>query len=270
MSEATILRDGARLSLVDTGGPGPAIIFQHGLMGDRSQPEELLPAAYPARRLTLECRGHGRSEAGDPARFSIATFADDVAAMAEERGVTRAVVGGVSMGAAIALRLAATRPALVRALVLVRPAWIDGPSPPNLAPNRDVGALLAAHDGAVAKALFMASPTHARLAAEAPDNLSSLMGCFDHPDRATASALLRAVGADGPGVDADAIAAIRAPTLVIGQDEDFIHPFAMAERLAGLIPGARLLRVTPKGRDKPRHLAEIRAAIDELIAGSAP
>jgi pimeloyl-ACP methyl ester carboxylesterase len=112
-----------RLNLVEA-GEGPDFVFQHGLCGDSGQTAEVFPDDAPFRRVTLECRGHGRSEAGEPAHLSIATFADDVAAMIEMQRGAPVILGGISMGAAIALRLAVKRPQLVRALVLARPAWL--------------------------------------------------------------------------------------------------------------------------------------------------
>jgi pimeloyl-ACP methyl ester carboxylesterase len=73
------------------------------------------------RRITLECRGRGGLEPGKTAKFTVLTFADDVPAAAAARGVTRAAVGGISMGAAIALQRALRRPELVQAMILVRP-----------------------------------------------------------------------------------------------------------------------------------------------------
>jgi pimeloyl-ACP methyl ester carboxylesterase len=68
MRTTAILRDGARLIAEDTGGEGIAAVFQHGLGGDALQAAEAFPDDAGFRRLTLECRGHGRSEAADLVR----------------------------------------------------------------------------------------------------------------------------------------------------------------------------------------------------------
>lgn len=270
LEAVTLNRDGLALGLVDQGGDGIPLVFQHGLCGGEGQVAELLPTPTPAplpplRRLTLECRGHGVSEPGDPARFSITTFADDVAAAVESRGIGRAVFGGVSMGAAIATRLAVRRPDLVRALVLLRPAWITEAAPVNMAPNLEVGRLLAAHPVDEARALFEASETARRLAAEAPDNLASLRGFFTREPIAVTASLLTALSLDGPGIGEADLAALQVPTLVIAQARDEVHPLADARRLAALIPGARFVEITPKGDDKARSLAEFRAALAEFL-----
>lgn len=259
--------DGIALSVARTGS-GLSFVFQHGLCGAASQPAEVFPEDSHFQCLTLECRGHGQSEAGDPEAFSIARFADDVAGFVETLGGP-VVLGGISMGAAIALRLAVKRPELVKALVLARPAWVAEPGPANLAPNAEVGRLLAAHAPAEALRLFEASPTHARLEAEAPDNLASLRGFFSREPIAVTSALLTRIPADGPGVTRGKIARIAVPTLVIGHERDAIHPMAMAEELASLMAPARLARITPKATDVSRYRAEFRAALSTFLTENA-
>jgi pimeloyl-ACP methyl ester carboxylesterase len=264
--DGVVLADGLRLRLVDTGAGGTPVIFQHGLCGSQEQVAEVMPPDHPRRRLTLDCRGHGGSQAGDPAGFSIAVFAEDVGRAAASRGVTGAVVGGISMGAAIALRLAVTRPDLVRGLVLARPAWVTGPAPDCLAPNRVVGDLLSRHDPATALSLFEALPLSGQLAREAPDNLASLRGFFARAPAAVTGALLSRIAADGARVTEAEAAGVRVPTLVIGHGRDWIHPLDHARALAAMIPGARLVEITPKALGKQRYLADFRAALDAFLA----
>jgi pimeloyl-ACP methyl ester carboxylesterase len=249
----------------DDAGSGPAVIFQHGLGGDAAQVREIFPDLPSVRRVTLECRAQGRSEPGPVADFSIATFADDVAALAGERGIAHAVVGGISMGAAIALRLAVMRPDLVSALVLMRPAWLFAPAPENMKPIALVADLLRMHDAEAARDAFERSDTARRLGAQAPDNLVSLRGYFARPDPAVTAALLGAIAADGPGVSEDAARRIAIPTLVIGCGQDTVHPLALAAKLASAIPGATLVEVTSKAVDRARYVAESRAAISAFL-----
>jgi pimeloyl-ACP methyl ester carboxylesterase len=263
-------RDGLSLHLDDAGGDGLPVFFQHGLCGDVSQTREAFRADRRFRRLTLEMRGHGRSQAGDPSRFSIPVFTDDLAAAIEAEGRGPLVVGGISMGAAIALRLAVTRPDLVRGLVIARPAWVTAAAPDNMEPNAEVGRLLASHPPAEALALFIAGATARRLEAEAPDNLASLRGFFSREPLAVTAALLTAISADGPRVVDDEVRALRLPTLVIAHDRDAIHPHAHAVALAGLIPGARLVTVTPKAVDKPAYLADVHDALTAFLGGFQP
>jgi pimeloyl-ACP methyl ester carboxylesterase len=261
--------DGATLSGVDV-GEGPAVLFQHGLGGDERQVAEAFPDGAGFRRLTLECRGHGNSQSGPLDRFSIAAFADDALAFLDQRGVTSFVAGGISMGAAIALRLAVEAPDRVLALVLARPAWLAGPAPENLRFYMEVGRLFDGETREAGRSAFLASDAGRLLAAEAPDNLASLLGFFA-PDRpAWTGALLEAIAGDGPGVTETEIRAINVPTLVIGHGRDLAHPLAYAQTLAAMIPDARLAEITPKATDKAAYLREFRAALAEFLAALPP
>lgn len=258
-----ITQDGFRLALHDAGGAGRVVLFQHGLGGDVRQVAEAFPANARLRRVTVECRGHGAS-AFDPAP-SLAKFTDDLAAVAEGFGGP-VPVGGISMGAAIALRLAVLRPDLVSHLILVRPAWGVGDAlPGNLAPNVEVGMLLARLGVDEAREAFLASETAARLRVEAPDNIASLTGFFAREPVAQTAVLLTALSREGLGVSADQVAALRVPVLVCGTAEDAIHPVGLARDLAAGIPGARYVNLPPKGRDKAAHLAALHKAISGFL-----
>jgi pimeloyl-ACP methyl ester carboxylesterase len=259
------IRDGITLRVDDGGGAGLPVIFQHGLCGDTGQTEEAFPDDPQFRRITLECRGHGASEAGDVAAFSIATFAEDLAALIEANAQAPLVVGGISMGAAIALQLAVRRPELVRGLILARPAWVTATAPDNMAPNAEVGRLLAALPADEAQKAFLASESAKRLAETAPDNLASLQGFFARRPQAVTAALLQTMARDGPGVSDEDTRAIQAPTLVIGHGRDAVHPFAHAEALAALIPDARLVTITAKADSRARYVSDFRAALSAFL-----
>ncbi len=264
MSFARFERGGIALRYEDV-GEGPPVIFQHGLGGDAAQVAEVFPAVPPSRRVTLECRAHGASASGSLSELSIATFTSDVAALAERLALGRAVAGGISMGAAIAFRLAVTRPDLVTALVLSRPAWMFAPAPDNMQPIALVADLLRKHALPIAREIFERSEVAKRLAHDAPNNLVSLRGFFASHDPATRAALLGSVVRDGPGVTESEARSIGVPTLVIGTAEDTIHPLTFAATLAEIIPGATFVRITSKSVDPSRHTAEFKAALSEFL-----
>lgn len=255
-------RNGLRLAVHGGGSVGPALVFQHGLCGDARQVAEAMAALAPQQWACIECPGHGASDM-DPSP-SIASFADHVAALAETLGGP-VVLGGISMGAAIVTRLAVIRPDLVRALVLVRPAWVTEAAPDNLAPNAEVGALLSRLPAAEAHRTFAGSATAKRLAVQAPDNLASLISFFYRAPQANTARLLATISADGPGITQSDLTALRTPTLVCSTTEDAIHPANHATALARLIPQARLADLPPKGRDKPAHLAALGAVLRQFL-----
>ncbi|MEW9807637.1 alpha/beta fold hydrolase [Mesorhizobium sp. ZMM04-5] len=262
LSRFAFERDGLALAAYDSGGDGPAVVFQHGLCGDIGQVAEAFPEGTAFRLVGLECRGHGASAAGDV--LSIATFADDVAALIERIGGP-VVLAGISMGAAIASRIAVRRPDLVRGLVLARPAWVSEPEPANMRPNAEVGALLSHYAPEVARSRFVAGDAHAMLSREAPDNLASLLGFFERQPADVTARLLSAISADGPGVSEDDLSGLSVPTLVLATDRDFIHPLAHAERLFRLVPASRMVEMTPKGVDKAAYLSDFHTALGAFL-----
>ena len=249
-------------SFVDR-GTGPVVVFQHGLGGDEAQVAEVFPDTDGRwRRLTLDCRGQGKSPPDPENRYAIRIFAEDVLRLADERGVERFIAGGISMGAAVALHLAVHHPTRVTALILARPAWLFEAAPETMAPYAEVAGLLGTIDGLTT---FNASKTAVRLAGEAPGNLSSLQGFFTRTNSEATAALLGAIAVDGPGVTRAQAAALDVPTLVIGHARDLVHPLAYAEALAETIPGAQLMEITPKATDAPRHADEFRSALCRFL-----
>lgn len=259
-------RGGVALCCRDTGGDGLPVVFQHGLCADARQGLALLPDRVGLRRLALDCRGHGASDPGPERDLSLASFADDVAALVEQRVGGPAVLGGTSMGAAIALRLAVRRPELARALVLVRPAWATDAAPANLAPHREIGRLLARHPPDRAWRLFAAGAAAAGLASTAPAAMEALRAFVDRAPAAVTAALLCRLGGDGPGVSDDDLRRIAVPTLVVGRPDDPLHPLRHTEWLAGIIPGARAA-ILPRETGPAARRLFIRAAIARFLAG---
>jgi pimeloyl-ACP methyl ester carboxylesterase len=256
---------GPVLNVDDAGGMGLPVIFQHGLCGDARQTIEAFPQDPRFRRITIETRGHGGSEAGDSALFSVRTFASDVAAFIETHRLAPIVVGGISMGAAIALHLAVHRPGIVRGLILARPAWIAASAPVHNIPNALVGRLLAELPQEEARKAFEASEIAGLLAEKAPDNLASLRGFFFREPQATTAALLQAIATDGPGVSEEDLRLLEIPTLLIGHDIDYIHPFSYAATISQLIPRSQLVSITPKALSKTAYLRDFHTAVTNFL-----
>ena len=246
-------------------GTGPIVVFQHGLCGDITQPQEVFPNDHGFAHAALNCRGHGQSPAGDLNALTIAHFTDDLAQMIDLLPHLPVAVGGISMGAAIALRLAVTRPDLVQSLILSRPAWITDNAPPNIQANALAGRMLAQ-----GLAAFDVTQTAQDLARTSPDNLASLRSFFSRPNPDVTAALLTRISADGPGVTEADLAALTIPTLVMGSAEDAVHPLGHATTLTNLIPGARFVELPPKGRDKAAHVAACQSAILAFLNSLPP
>ena len=259
MSFLSFHHDGLNFQARDV-GQGPCLLFQHGLTGDEAQVADV--AAFPnIRRLTLECRAHGGSDAGPNIAFSIPQFADDVLAFAKSRGVDRFVVGGISMGAAIALRIAVVAPEKIIALILARPAWNWQSAPDNMQVFLELAGYIARND----REGFTATPTAQYFAEHAPDNLASFLKAFDRKDLPATVELMRRIAKSGPEISETQIKAITVPTLVLANKIDLVHPLSHAEILASAIPHAKLVELVPKANDKQLHTRQFRAALLEFL-----
>ena len=242
------------------GGPDlPAMVFANSLGTDLRVWDALLPHfAGRFRLVRYDKRGHGLSDlGGDP--FSIALLADDLAALLDGLGVERAVVVGLSIGGLIAQRLAATRPDLVRALVLMDTAHKVGTAEMWQA---RIDAVEAGGIASIADAIlerWFAAGFRRRRADE-------LAGWRNMLVRTPKEGY---VGCCAAIRDADLTAstrALRVPTLCLVGEEDGATPPALVRELAGLIEGAGFVTVPEAGHlpcvERP---APVAAAMDDFI-----
>jgi pimeloyl-ACP methyl ester carboxylesterase len=95
----------------------PVMILLHGAGGTHLQWPRELRRLRGVQVVAPDLTGHGRSPA--PGRDSIAAYAGDVLALMKALSIDKAIIGGHSMGAAVALQLALDTPARVQGLVLM-------------------------------------------------------------------------------------------------------------------------------------------------------
>ena len=61
------------------------------------------------------------------------------------------------------------------------------------------------------------------------------------------------------------MSALSLPTLVLGSEQDVIHPIAYARALAAAIPGAQFAPLTPKGESRERYVADFQQAVRTFL-----
>jgi pimeloyl-ACP methyl ester carboxylesterase len=213
----------------------------------------------------MECRGHADSDLGAPEVLSIQQFADDGVALLDHLGVRRAVVGGISLGAAIALRLAVHFPERISELIIARPAWVSEAAPERLRIYLDVAELLAQYGSEQGLTRLQATERYRLVMRESPDNAASLRGYFAREPASTV-ALLSRIPAQGPGVTREQMSRLAWPTLVIANEGDYVHSIAMATVVAKLIPGAKLLIIPSKNSNRDAYVEAFKAALDEFLS----
>jgi pimeloyl-ACP methyl ester carboxylesterase len=179
----------------------------------------------------------------------------------DEVGAPRAVVGGLSMGAAVTLRYALEHPARVRGLVLA-----SFPAPGGVSALAEPFAAAIERDGLeAAGARFVWGP-RAGLDPEAARLVRQ--GFLEHPPHGLAHTL-RHLLAVLPGVDALAprLRSLTIPALVVAGSEDRAA-LPVAQALADALPRAGLAIVEGAGHVvNLARPAAFNAVLEEFLAG---
>jgi pimeloyl-ACP methyl ester carboxylesterase len=116
--------DGIGIAFQSLGGNGPNALLIHGFGSDRMSWLANQPAIETVATVSaLDLPGHGASSM-DVGDGKLTTLADRIATLIESRGYPELHLIGHSLGGAIALMLAASRPDLVTSLVLIAPAGL--------------------------------------------------------------------------------------------------------------------------------------------------
>jgi sugar phosphate isomerase/epimerase/pimeloyl-ACP methyl ester carboxylesterase len=247
-------------------GRGVPFFFQHGLCADVSQPFGLFHPPVGFRLLAFDCRAHGQTHpVGPDEKISIASFADDLLALMDYLKIERAVVGGISLGAAVALNFTLRHPRRVSALILQRPAWLDGPRRENVDVYATMARMIRQHGAQKGLEVFKLSALYQNVLKQSPNAAKSLVGQFLHPRAEETVALLERIPLDAPNHDRAEWRAINVPTLVLANHQDPIHPFEYGATLAREIPGASFKELTPKSVNVEQHNAEAQRFIEDFL-----
>jgi len=249
---------------LDDRGAGPALLFVHGypLNGTLWRHQA---GAFPGwRTLVPDLRGMGRSDAPDLG-YSMATYADDLAALLDAIGVDDVILVGLSMGGYVAFEFLRRHRPRVRALVLA-----DTRAQADSAEGRK------ARETAMADVREGGAPLIAEqmlpklLAGDASDELRQEVRAMI--SAAPVAGILGALAAMRDRPDSTELLAELGglPTLVIVGAQDAITPPREAEAMAKAIPGARLAVIPEAGHLTPleqpeefnRHLRTLLAGLE--------
>jgi pimeloyl-ACP methyl ester carboxylesterase len=218
------------------------------------------------RVIAYDARGHGASDpAPAPDAYTYADLAGDLLALLDERGVERATLAGASMGAHTLLRFALEHPERVAGLVAITPAYTPDRDPDLKRWDRlSEGLRTGGVEG------FIAAYGEPKVPEQWRDTifrvLEQRLSAHEHPE-ALADAL-RAVPRSRPFEAWEDLSAIEAPTVIVAsRDEaDPEHPYAVGERYAQTIPGARLVSEEPGQSPLAWQGAQVSRVIAEAAA----
>ncbi|KUM26854.1 alpha/beta hydrolase [Mesorhizobium loti] len=230
---------GLDLAYVEVAGSEPPLVLVHGFT-DTSRSFSLLAPHLSGRRLIMpDLRGHGASQAGEG--YRIADFAGDVAGLIERLRLGRPVVVGHSLGAMVAIALAARHPERIGGLVV-----LAGTLKPDFAPDHPLMAGVAALRDPISPSDPFYGWWHACGAGVPQAFLAGLA--------ADASAMptprWRAILEEIRRTDLTAKArAVRAKTLIIAGAGDSLFGGAHQQALAQALAGSRLVRAEHCGHN---------------------
>ncbi len=228
---------------VAEGGAGRPLIFLHGGLADhRAALVHVGAAAGRIRVIAPDLRGSGRSVDAGPLDWD--RLADDAAALCDHLGLERAVIGGVSMGSGVALRVGLRHPSRVAGLLLVWPAFAGAARGPTPAQRAACAAIEAAGVRARSEGIDALRPLYEGLPAPLRARALAMLADFDAASVAATCELLAM--RTQPFAREEELAAIDAPTAIV-PGVDPTHPAEVAALYARWIPGARVLGGAPEG-----------------------
>lgn len=210
----------------------PVLVFINSLGTDfRIWRDVIVRLAGDFAIVAYDKRGHGLSELGD-APHTIETHASDLAALLDHLAVKSAVICGLSIGGLIAQGLYATRPDLIRAMILCDTAHKIGTADmwDGRIASAQADGIASFADGVMEK--WFTPDFHARHRDELTGYRTLLVR---QPVDGYASACAAIRDADFT----ETARRIAVPTLCVVGDQDGSTPPALVKSLADLIPGAR-------------------------------
>ena len=253
------LSDGATLGYTHHPAPrpgAPRLVLIHSLALDRSVWDQVVVALRnDAEILTLDCRGHGRSQR-KASEFTAELFARDLADLLDHVRWGRAAIAGCSMGGCVALAFGGLYPASTAALGLIdTTAWYGADAPAKFRERAEA----ARGKGMQGLIDFQVTRWFSdEFRASHPDVLTHAGNVFVENDFDCYAASCALLG------DADLrtyLPALRMPVAIVVGEEDFATPVEMAQRLHEAVPQSTLT-VLPKARhltplERPDAIADV-------------
>jgi pimeloyl-ACP methyl ester carboxylesterase len=199
-----------------------------------------IPAVTATHRfITFDNRGLGKSSPGLSA--SIEEMADDTIRLLDNLDIDKAVVFGVSMGGAVAQRIALAHPDRVSALILA----VTWARPIEFMRRQSTLArsIIDARgtEGLVEAALlWMFTPRFFEMGRDTIDQMVAAFYADTGPDATAPEVLTAQLDAIEKHETLAELGQISCPTLVLGGKTDMMVPYFAQEEIAAQIPGAHL------------------------------
>ncbi|MFT5905426.1 MAG: pimeloyl-ACP methyl ester carboxylesterase [Cryomorphaceae bacterium] len=257
MSVSKIKRRGSDVEIsYEVTGEGCPLAFMHGLGAGRAQTSSALTSLRDTMLIAPDMLGHGDSVSEDAASGAVMSFnqcADDVIAILDHLGIEMSNIGGLSMGAGVALNIVLRYPERVNKLILLRPSWLCQPRPAHLALVAYVGKWIEEDGVEVAEQKLIFHPDYIALHAEVPKVAESIRGLFRRPAHFSHTAVLYKMWEDAPFSSLEDLSKVSQEALVLYTTRDNLHPFSVAEIIANALPSLHEMQELPPRYDQPEE-----------------
>ncbi|MBB6037489.1 alpha/beta fold hydrolase [Phytomonospora endophytica] len=237
-------------------GSGPGLVFVHGTGRGSVTWDALIDRFTDRHTVILPDLSGSDLAVDDGSPLTLELLTGQLAAVIEDTGLGAVDVVGHSLGAVVAVALAATRPELVRRLVPLA-GW-TGKGDEYVRQTMEQFLALAELPEAFARYAMLTAYSHRYLnviGSEAVDELAR--GFVPTPGRLRQFELNTRTDVEG------LLPLVTAPTLVIGCTEDVLVPVANSRRLHAGIAGSEYAEL------RSGHVARVEAAgeLVELVEG---
>ncbi len=254
--------NGQQIAYDDTGGDGPALVFSHGFLMDRTMFDAQIEVLSENHRcVTWDERGFGDTPVEGP--FTYWDSADDAIGLMDHLGIDQAVLIGMSQGGYLSLRAAMAYPDRVRGLVVIDSGvFVDDEE------------ALAGYSGMIQhwvsdEPLGEVATMVAGLIIGEPTLMEKWIGIWESRDRST----IKYPGDCLLGRDdiSGRVDEITCPVLIVHGEEDLAIPIESARQLCGDLADCRGMIPVPGASHASNltHPEVVTPAIAEFLEGLA-
>jgi 3-oxoadipate enol-lactonase len=255
-------RDGTRLHVEVEGEGEPVTVFAHGLTNSCMELAAFTPMA-PGTKVRFCFRGHAHSGTPESGHYRFADFADDLDAVATAYGATRAV--GTSLGQGAITHLLGHDPDRFERIVFILPAALDLKMTDHARFDRVADLLETLPVDQAVEAIVADSDRRAAYD-EKPWLRELDLFLWQDLNAVGVARAIREITRDTAIGNRQVLRAVTAPTLILCQKGDDIHPLELGVVLADVMPNAKLI-VMGSEEELLARLPELVASVAGFLAG---
>lgn len=250
-----------------TAGKGIPFILLHGMGGDTKQCGRVFHPPKGIQMIYMDQRGNGYTEMGPAEELRFESMAGDVEALADHLKLDRFLLGGISMGAAVAVRYAIEHRDRVTGLVLIRPAWTHVPMEVEVRElyHRVAYLIETSVSPEEAADALLKWEKYRILRAEEPAAARSLLKHFSEDGIEKNYEKFRILPEQSPFHNPGQLKQITCETLVLASKKDVIHKFQYGLYYRDYIENAQLAEIVPKSKSVRMYNRSVQEEIERFL-----